>query len=66
LVKHPNILKRVLRLYVARLGLYLRQFLARAYHIKSIADYGVEPDTDVPLDRAGKAIDTALAWCRDR
>jgi uncharacterized protein (UPF0332 family) len=42
-----------------RIGLKLRQFLAQAYDIKSIADYGLEPDTDVPLDRAGAAIDTA-------
>ena len=40
-----------------RLGLELRQFLA--HDIKSIADYGLGPDTDVPLDRAGAAIDTA-------
>ncbi len=37
----------------------LRQFLAQSYDIKSIADYGLGPDTDVPLDRAGAAIDTA-------
>jgi uncharacterized protein (UPF0332 family) len=42
-----------------RLGRELRQFLAHAYDIKSIADYGVGADTDVPLDRAGAAIDTA-------
>ena len=42
-----------------RIGLDLRQFLAQAYDIKSIADNGLGPDTDVPLDRAGKAIDTA-------
>jgi uncharacterized protein (UPF0332 family) len=42
-----------------RLGLELRQFLARAYDIKSIADYVLGPDTDVPLDRARAAIDTA-------
>lgn len=42
-----------------RLGLELRQFLAQAYDIKSIADYGLGPDTDVPLDRARAAIDTA-------
>jgi uncharacterized protein (UPF0332 family) len=42
-----------------RLGLELRQFLAQAYDIKSIADYGLGPDTEVPLDRAGAAIDTA-------
>ena len=42
-----------------RLGLELRQFLAQAYDIKSIADYGLGPDTDVPVDRAAAAIDTA-------
>ena len=40
-----------------RLGRELRQF--QAYDIKSIADYGVGPEIDVPLDRAGAAIDTA-------
>jgi uncharacterized protein (UPF0332 family) len=42
-----------------RLGSELRQFLAQAYDLKSIADYGLGPDTDVPLDRASAAIDTA-------
>ena len=42
-----------------RLGRELRQFLAQAYDIKSIADYGLGPDTDVSLDRAGAAINTA-------
>ena len=42
-----------------RLGLELRQFLAQAYDIKSIADYGLGPETDVPLDRASAAIYTA-------
>jgi uncharacterized protein (UPF0332 family) len=42
-----------------RLGRELRQFLAQAYDIKSIADYGVGSEIDVPLDRAGAAIDTA-------
>jgi uncharacterized protein (UPF0332 family) len=37
----------------------LRQFLAQAYDIKSIADYGLGPDTEVPIDRASAAIDTA-------
>jgi hypothetical protein len=37
----------------------LRQFLAQAYDIKSIADYGLGSDTDVSLDRAGAAINTA-------
>ena len=37
----------------------LRQFLVQAYDLKSIADYGLGPDTDVPLDRARAAIDTA-------
>jgi hypothetical protein len=38
-------------------SLELRQFLAQAYHLKSITDYGLGPDTDVPLDPAGAAID---------
>ena len=42
-----------------RLCRELRQFLAQAYDINSIADHGLGPDTDVPLDRAGAAIDTA-------
>jgi uncharacterized protein (UPF0332 family) len=42
-----------------RLGRELRQFLAQAYDIKSIADYGVGPEMGVPLDRADAAIDTA-------
>jgi uncharacterized protein (UPF0332 family) len=42
-----------------RLGLELRQFLAQGYDIKSIADYGLGRDTEVPLDRASAAIDTA-------
>lgn len=42
-----------------RLGPELRQFLPKAYDIKSIADYGLGPDTDVPLDRAAEAIDIA-------
>ena len=42
-----------------RLGLDLRQFLAQAYDIKAIADYGLGPGTDVPLDRAAAAINTA-------
>jgi uncharacterized protein (UPF0332 family) len=42
-----------------RLDRELRQFLAQAYDIKSIADYGLGPETEVPIDRAGAAIDTA-------
>ncbi len=42
-----------------RLGHELRQFLAQGYDIKSIADYGMGADTDVPLDRAAAAIETA-------
>jgi uncharacterized protein (UPF0332 family) len=42
-----------------RLSRELRQFLAQAYDIKSMADYGLGPNIDVPLDRAGAAIDTA-------
>jgi uncharacterized protein (UPF0332 family) len=39
-----------------RLDLGLRRFLAQAYDLNSIADYGLGSDTDVPLDRAGAAI----------
>ena len=42
-----------------RLGRELRQFLAYAYDMKSIADYGLGPNADIPLDRVGAAIDTA-------
>jgi uncharacterized protein (UPF0332 family) len=42
-----------------RLGLDLRQFLAQSYDLKSIADYGLEPDADVPPSRAEAAIATA-------
>jgi uncharacterized protein (UPF0332 family) len=35
------------------------RFLSQAYNLKSIADYGVGPDTDVPPDRAAAAISTA-------
>ena len=37
----------------------LRQFLPQSYDMKSIADYGLGPGTDVPLERAAAAIDTA-------
>ena len=42
-----------------RLDAELRQFLPQSYDMKSIADYGLGPDTDVPLERAAAAIDTA-------
>jgi uncharacterized protein (UPF0332 family) len=42
-----------------RLGPELRQFLPQSYDMKSIADYGLGPDTDVPLERASEAIDIA-------
>ena len=42
-----------------RLGPELRQFLPQSYDMKSIADYGLGPDTDIPLERAAAAIDTA-------
>ena len=58
---HKGVLAQLARLArnEPRLCLELRQFLAQAYDIKSIADYGLGPDTDVPLDRAGATIDTA-------
>lgn len=37
----------------------LSRFLSQAYNFKSIADYELGPDADVPLDRAAAAIDTA-------
>jgi uncharacterized protein (UPF0332 family) len=50
-----------------RLSLELRrQFLAQAYDIKSIADCGLGHDTDVPLDRAGAAIETAEQFVNGR
>jgi len=42
-----------------RIGVELRQFLVQAYDMKSIADYGLGPDADVPLDRASAAIGIA-------
>jgi uncharacterized protein (UPF0332 family) len=42
-----------------RLSLALRQFLPQAYDMKSVADYGLGPEADVPLDRAAAAIETA-------
>jgi uncharacterized protein (UPF0332 family) len=42
-----------------RLGPELKQFLPQSYDMKSIADYGLGPDTDVPLERAAAAIDIA-------
>lgn len=37
----------------------LRLFLARAYDLKTIADYATGPEAAVPLDRAASAIATA-------
>ena len=42
-----------------RLSLALRQFLPQAYDMKSVADYGLGAEADVPLDRAAAAIETA-------
>ena len=42
-----------------RLSLALRQFLPQAYDMKSVADYGLGAETEVPLDRAAAAIETA-------
>jgi uncharacterized protein (UPF0332 family) len=42
-----------------RLRPALRQFLPQAYDMKSVADYGLGPEADVPLDRAAAAIETA-------
>ena len=47
-----------------RLGPALRQFLPRAYDMKSVADYGLGPEADVPLDRAAAAIETAEQFVR--
>ena len=35
------------------------RFLANAYEIKSIADYGAEPEANVSLEQANTAIETA-------
>lgn len=40
----------------------LRQFLPRAYDMKSIADYGVEPDAGVSFEQAKSAIETAARF----
>ena len=40
----------------------LRQFLPRAYDMKSIADYGVEPDAGVSFEQAEAAIETAARF----
>ena len=37
----------------------LARFLSQAYNLKAVADYELGPGADVPLDRAGAAIDTA-------
>ena len=34
----------------------LRRFLAQAYDLKSVADYGTGPEAVIPLDRAAAAI----------
>ena len=42
-----------------RVDAQLRRFLPQAYDMKSAADYGLGPDTGIPLDRASAAIDAA-------
>jgi uncharacterized protein (UPF0332 family) len=42
-----------------RLDAELRRFLPQAYDMKAIADYELGPGSDVPLDRASAAIETA-------
>jgi uncharacterized protein (UPF0332 family) len=41
------------------IGVALRQFLGRAYNLKAVADYETGPGSEVPLDRASAAIETA-------
>jgi uncharacterized protein (UPF0332 family) len=40
----------------------LRQFLPKAYDMKSIADYGVEREIGVSSEQAGAAIETATRF----
>ena len=40
----------------------LRQFLPKAYDMKSIADYGVEPEVGVSFEQAQAAIETAARF----
>lgn len=42
-----------------RLDAELRRFLPQSYDMKAIADYELGPGADVPVDRAGAAIETA-------
>jgi uncharacterized protein (UPF0332 family) len=37
----------------------LQRFLAQAYNLKAVADYEMGPDSVVPLERAGAAIEDA-------
>ena len=46
----------------AQIGQDLRQFLPRAYDMKSIADYGVEPEASVSFEQAEGAIETATRF----
>jgi uncharacterized protein (UPF0332 family) len=41
-----------------QLGDFAR-FLSQAYNLKAVADYELGPDAEVPLDRAGAAIESA-------
>lgn len=40
----------------------LALFLSQAYNLKSVADYELGPNADVPLDRAEEAIDRAAKF----
>jgi uncharacterized protein (UPF0332 family) len=46
----------------ARIDQELRQFLPKAYDMKSIADYGVEPEIEVSFEQAEAAIETAARF----
>ncbi len=41
------------------IGTELRQFLARAYNLKSLADYETGPGAEIPPERAAAAMETA-------
>lgn len=40
----------------------LRAFLARAYNLKSITDYGTGPESEVTVEQARQAVETATRF----
>ena len=55
---HQGVHTEFNRLAIAepRIDLEVRRFLSQAYNLKAVADYEMGPDSEVPLDRAEKAI----------